>query len=98
MLMEIFRGQTEISCTYSGRNEFIPPNNEQNFWLSLCQMKKTNVKVTNYELLRKSRPKIYAILCAIKEKYKDKVEIANEHYQLFNEKLNTDDQVCCHFN
>lgn len=45
------------------------------------------------DLLISTRPKIYAIIHMLRERYAEMVKIANEHYKTFKENLSYNDQV-----
>ncbi|RZC43255.1 uncharacterized protein BDFB_002722, partial [Asbolus verrucosus] len=95
MLMEIFRGQIELERESSERIQLFSETN-YNTWIALCQGQTTtfqNCCISKTEILESCRFKIHGILHALKVKFKDRVYIANEHYKLYTEKLNTDDEL-----
>jgi hypothetical protein len=95
MLMEIFRCKTEKQCDTALKVE-MSEEKHNNFWVALCHGQQITFHKTctsKAELLESCRCRIHAILQALKVKFKERVELANEHYKLYNEKLNTDDDV-----
>lgn len=45
------------------------------------------------DLLLNCRPKIYAIVQLLNSRHTEQVTIANEHYCLYNDRLNAQDEV-----
>lgn len=89
-LLNIFRGNFEISC-YCHQSK---PS--KTIWLNLCKTEQSNFQncsIAKNELLLSCRQKAHGIVAALKSTFRNKVEIANEHYRLFNQELDTDDEV-----
>ncbi|XP_015835259.2 uncharacterized protein LOC103312894 isoform X2 [Tribolium castaneum] len=89
MLMEIFRNEKMMTC------HSIESQNE-NVWLVLCDGQKINFRadcLTQEQLLESCRCKVHAILYALKVRFRESVEVADENYKLFSGKLKTDDEL-----
>ncbi|XP_044267909.1 uncharacterized protein LOC123013458 isoform X2 [Tribolium madens] len=87
MLMETFRNE-QMTCQSI--------ENGKNVWLVLCAGQKIAFRpecLSKEQLLESCRCKIHAILYALKVKFKESVEVADEYYKLFSEKLKPDDEL-----
>lgn len=95
MLMEVFRNKSKKVC-----ESIETVKNQANTWLALCEGPRISFQANcllNSDLVKSCRYKIHAILYALKVQFRERVETANEHYKLFNGKLNTDDEASLAF-
>ncbi|CAH1183533.1 unnamed protein product [Phaedon cochleariae] len=98
LLMSVFREENEqlqVKMDYRGRIEDpkCPLMGKYQWNQTFNGQKKLHSNPTISDLFLSARPKIYAILNLLNERYQEVVELANEQYQTFNDKLSAKDQM-----
>ncbi|XP_060518425.1 uncharacterized protein LOC132697150 [Cylas formicarius] len=98
LLMAIFRAENKELLVKTGPNgeildTMLPIMGKVQFYETFCMCSKSSGCASIADLFLSCRPKVYCLVQILNNLQRETVEIANDFYQLYNEKLSVEDEI-----